>query len=59
MQAYIRIMLERPIDELLANLDGDELPRLVGTSGTIETLAIINAREKLGNSSESAWLAIS
>lgn len=48
LQAYIRVMLERPIDDLLANLDVDELPRLVGTSGTIETLAIINAREKLG-----------
>ncbi|MDF0552081.1 Ppx/GppA phosphatase family protein [Kamptonema sp. UHCC 0994] len=48
LQAYIRVMLERPVDDLLANLDVDELPRLIGTSGTIETLAIINAREKLG-----------
>ena len=48
LQAYIRVMLERPVDDLLANLDVDELPRLIGTSGTIETLATINAREKLG-----------
>jgi len=48
LQAYIRVMLERPVDELLAHLDVDELPRLIGTSGTIETIATINAREKLG-----------
>lgn len=48
LQAYIRIMLERPIDDLLANLQPGESPRLVGTAGTIETLASINAREKLG-----------
>lgn len=48
LQAYIRIMLERPVDELQAHLRPGELPRLVGTAGTIETLAAINAREKLG-----------
>ncbi|OCR00993.1 exopolyphosphatase [Oscillatoriales cyanobacterium USR001] len=48
LQAYIRVMLERPIDELSAHLNVNELPRLIGTSGTIETLATINAREKLG-----------
>lgn len=48
LQAYIRGMLERPIDELKAQLQPNESPRLVGTSGTIETLAIIHAREKTG-----------
>ncbi len=48
LQAYVRGMLERPVEELLAHLEPGEQPRLVGTSGTIETLAIIHAREKLG-----------
>ena len=48
LQAYIRGMLERAVDELSSNLKGHELLRLVGTSGTIETLAVMNAREKLG-----------
>jgi exopolyphosphatase/guanosine-5'-triphosphate,3'-diphosphate pyrophosphatase len=48
LQAYIRGMLERPVDELRAHLQPGEQPRLVGTSGTIETLAIMHAREKLG-----------
>jgi exopolyphosphatase/guanosine-5'-triphosphate,3'-diphosphate pyrophosphatase len=48
LQAYIRGMLERPVEELLAHLKPGEQARLVGTSGTIETLAIIHAREKLG-----------
>lgn len=47
LQAYIRGMLERPIEELQAHLDIGEKPRLVGTSGTIETVATIIAREKL------------
>ncbi|PLZ98966.1 exopolyphosphatase [Fischerella thermalis CCMEE 5268] len=48
LQAYARGMLERSVEEVLANLEFGEHPRLVGTSGTIETLAVINAREKLG-----------
>lgn len=48
LQAYVRGMLERPIEELLAHLEPGEQPRLVGTSGTIETLVTIHAREKLG-----------
>jgi exopolyphosphatase/guanosine-5'-triphosphate,3'-diphosphate pyrophosphatase len=48
LQAYVRGMLERPVEELLAHLEPGEQPRLVGTSGTIETLATIHAREKLG-----------
>ena len=48
LQAYVRGMLERPTEELRAHLQPDECPRLVGTSGTIESLATIHAREKLG-----------
>ena len=48
LQAYIRGMLERPVEELLAHLQPGEESRLVGTSGTIETLACMHAREKLG-----------
>jgi exopolyphosphatase / guanosine-5'-triphosphate,3'-diphosphate pyrophosphatase len=39
LQAYIRGMLERPIEEILANRRPGELFRMIGTSGTIETLA--------------------
>ena len=48
LQAYVRGLLERPVAELRALLEPDEVPQLVGTSGTIETLAIINAKEKIG-----------
>lgn len=48
LQAYVRGMLERPAEELLAHLQPDESPRLVGTAGTIESLVTIHAREKLG-----------
>jgi exopolyphosphatase/guanosine-5'-triphosphate,3'-diphosphate pyrophosphatase len=41
-------MLERPVEELQARLYLEEQPRLVGTSGTIETLAVAIAREKQG-----------
>jgi exopolyphosphatase/guanosine-5'-triphosphate,3'-diphosphate pyrophosphatase len=45
LQAYTTGMLERSVDEVLANLKFGEPLRLVGTSGTIETLATIQARE--------------
>jgi len=48
LQAYVRGMLERPVEEIRANLEAGEQPRLVGTSGTIETLAMIHARNTLG-----------
>jgi exopolyphosphatase/guanosine-5'-triphosphate,3'-diphosphate pyrophosphatase len=48
LQAYVRGMLERSVDELRAHLQPGEKPQMVGTSGTIETLATIHAREKLG-----------
>src|ERR671932_1747081 len=47
LQAYIRISLERPFDELRSQFYAGERLRLIGTAGTIETLAAINARERL------------
>lgn len=49
LKAYVRGMLERPIDELYTYVKPGEELRLVGTSGTIETLITINALDKLGN----------
>ncbi|MBD2092021.1 Ppx/GppA family phosphatase [Microcoleus sp. FACHB-1515] len=48
LQAYARGMLERSIDELKSYLHVGEQPRLVGTSGTIEALAALHARDRLG-----------
>jgi exopolyphosphatase / guanosine-5'-triphosphate,3'-diphosphate pyrophosphatase len=48
LQAYARGTLERSVEEVLANVEFGESPRLVGTAGTIETLAMIHAREKSG-----------
>jgi exopolyphosphatase/guanosine-5'-triphosphate,3'-diphosphate pyrophosphatase len=48
LRAYVRGMLERPIEQIWANLQLSEVPRLVGTSGTIQTLALVHALEKGG-----------
>jgi exopolyphosphatase/guanosine-5'-triphosphate,3'-diphosphate pyrophosphatase len=48
LQAYVRGMLERAAEELHSHLQPGEIFRLVGTSGTIETIATIIAREKTG-----------
>ena len=48
LQAYIRGMWERPIDEVRSQLKPGECLRMVGTSGTIETLAILHSRDKFG-----------
>ncbi|MBP0027125.1 Ppx/GppA phosphatase family protein [Roseofilum sp. Guam] len=48
LKAYIRGRLERAVEELQSYLQRGEIPRLVGTSGTIETLACIDAWERLG-----------
>lgn len=48
LRAYVRGMLERPVEQIWANLQLHETPRFVGTSGTIETLATIHALEKQG-----------
>ncbi|MEM6754802.1 MAG: Ppx/GppA phosphatase family protein [Cyanobacteria bacterium P01_C01_bin.38] len=45
LKAYARGMLERNVEEVLSNLNFGEQLRLVGTSGTIETLANIHAKE--------------
>ncbi|MEM7594600.1 MAG: Ppx/GppA phosphatase family protein [Cyanobacteria bacterium P01_A01_bin.83] len=48
LRAYVRGMLERPVDEIWQNLQLNEIPRAIGTSGTIETIAGIHAKEELG-----------
>jgi exopolyphosphatase/guanosine-5'-triphosphate,3'-diphosphate pyrophosphatase len=48
LQAYARGMLERSVEDVLSKLQPGEIPQLVGTSGTIETIAIIHAKEKMG-----------
>ncbi|HAC65155.1 MAG TPA: exopolyphosphatase [Cyanothece sp. UBA12306] len=48
LRAYVRGMLERPIEEVNRKIIDNEEPQLVGTSGTIETLANINALQTLG-----------
>ena len=48
LKAYVRGMLERPVEEIWHNMQLNENPRMVGTSGTIETLAIIHALDKQG-----------
>ncbi|NCQ98240.1 MAG: Ppx/GppA family phosphatase [Microcystis aeruginosa L211-101] len=48
LRAYTRGMLERAGSEIKHHLQLGEVPRLVGTSGTIETLMTIHALEKLG-----------
>ncbi len=48
LQAYIRGRFERAVEEVQSYLQRGESPRLVGTSGTIQTLASIDAYERLG-----------
>ncbi len=48
LKAYVRGMLERPVEEIWHELQLNENPRMVGTSGTIETLATIHALDKQG-----------
>ncbi|MGB3533675.1 MAG: Ppx/GppA phosphatase family protein [Microcoleaceae cyanobacterium] len=48
LKAYIRGMLERAVDELSSYIEPGQSVQLLGTSGTIETLAAIHARDKLG-----------
>jgi exopolyphosphatase/guanosine-5'-triphosphate,3'-diphosphate pyrophosphatase len=49
LRAYVRGMLERPVEEIWCKLQLNEIPRLIGTSGTIETLATIYALENQGS----------
>ena len=48
LQTYVRGMLERSVEEVQGKLKIGDSPQLIGTSGTIETIATIHAREKLG-----------
>ena len=48
LQAYVRGMLERPAEDLRSHLQANEPCHLVGTSGTIEALATLHAREHAG-----------
>ncbi len=48
MQAYVKGKLERPIEEVLSQLQPDENPQLIGTSGTIESLLKVSACEAMG-----------
>ncbi len=47
LRAYIRGSMERPVEEFKAQLTPEETISLVGTSGTIECLATLHAKEKL------------
>jgi exopolyphosphatase / guanosine-5'-triphosphate,3'-diphosphate pyrophosphatase len=49
LQSYIRSQLERPIEEIQAQIKPGEAPQMVGTSGTIETACEIIAYQKTGN----------
>lgn len=46
LRGYILGMLEWPLEDLRAHLDPDHPPRLVGTSGTIETLVELHLRKQ-------------
>jgi len=48
LRAYVKGMLERPVDDIWRNLQLNEVPRMIGTSGTIETIATIHAKYELG-----------
>jgi exopolyphosphatase/guanosine-5'-triphosphate,3'-diphosphate pyrophosphatase len=48
LRSYVRGMLERPVENIRAQLKFNEKPRLVGTSGTIQTLAMMNILAKQG-----------
>ena len=48
LKAYVRGMLERPVEEIWHHIQLNENPRLEGTSGTIETLATLHALDKQG-----------
>ena len=48
MSAYVRGMMERPVDDLRSRLEPGEKPQLIGTSGTIESLLKVATCEALG-----------
>jgi exopolyphosphatase / guanosine-5'-triphosphate,3'-diphosphate pyrophosphatase len=50
MLAYVRGMLEWPLEDLKASIKPSEAIQMVGTSGTIESLLRLDAYETLGTS---------
>ena len=48
LQAYIHGMIERPVENILAHVSADETLRLVGTSGTVSSIATLIAQEETG-----------
>ena len=48
LQAFVRGQLERAVEELKASLKPGEVPKMVGTAGTIETIAAILNVDKNG-----------
>lgn len=48
LQAYVRGMLEWPVEELRSHLSPGEIPTLIGTSGTIESILKLHACEVMG-----------
>ncbi|MEM1370209.1 MAG: Ppx/GppA phosphatase family protein [Cyanobacteria bacterium P01_H01_bin.15] len=46
---YIRDQLKRPLEDIRDHLQPGEIPQLIGTSGTIETLATVYALETQGS----------
>lgn len=48
LRSYVRGTLERPVDDLKRHLEPHETMRLVGTSGTIECLAALDAFDRMG-----------
>jgi exopolyphosphatase/guanosine-5'-triphosphate,3'-diphosphate pyrophosphatase len=48
LQAYIRGMLERPVEELLSHLQPGEQPRLVGTSGQLKHWQLFMPKKSWG-----------
>lgn len=48
LQAYVRGKLEWPVEELRSQLNSSETPKLIGTSGTIESLIHLHACDVLG-----------
>jgi exopolyphosphatase / guanosine-5'-triphosphate,3'-diphosphate pyrophosphatase len=49
LQAFVRGQLERAIGEIKANLQVGEIPKMIGTAGSIETLAAILNLDKNGH----------
>lgn len=49
LRAYIRGMLERPVEEIQTHLNPEEELRMVGTSGTIEAVAALHANQVYGS----------